>query len=629
MKAFINLFKAIPISKNGQKNASKDFLNKTVRKGFIFSPEVIFNYSENELNAMINEIETIIGLDSVKMNTTFHKSWNKIKTSSIEELFIEQCIHYLTTYGFESLGIYDKNLVYIPTEKLKVPNINIDKIPLIVIKGYTIDKFKEKIFDLLKKGIALSKNTKTDIINVTTTIGFNEEELSKIKNKEVRVILYDFLNIIPKNPIEFLRFAIYISTQKTLLIKDKETIDDIKKNKNIKVVKFFKDYSKLYGLENLAEIFFRFKPLFLAFRTNLEMKKIINKIRRLATIHHKPMPEDFLNNVTAYTKNGNLDLNKLKEELKKVNIFRKVRLAYSLKFRICDPDNIMYKIRNGKTFVTDLEKRRIEDYKEPLNIILQSISDGLKEKVFRKKIYIPKEISYTLPSTEKQFVGNFPSGTCITIPKNMIFGIHWFNVNQSRIDLDLSLINTNGEKIGWNTSIRSNSGDILFSGDITDAPLPNGATELFYVKTNGENNAILFVNYYNFTEDIEVPFKIVVGKINRNYLPANYMINPNNVISVENSKINTKQKILGLLVTTKKDCKFYYIESNLYGSIVSKNNNLTNKTRQFLFDFYFGTITLNEVLEIAGAELVDSKENCDIDLSPETLEKDTLINLIS
>ena len=49
-----------------------------------------------------------------------------------------------------------------------------------------------------------------------------------------------------------------------------------------------------------------------------------------------------------------------------------------------------------------------------------------------------KEINYTLPATEKQFIGYFPSGTSISIPKEMIFGIHWENVNTHRIDLDLS-----------------------------------------------------------------------------------------------------------------------------------------------------------------------------------------------
>jgi hypothetical protein len=350
----------------------------------------------------------------------------------------------------------------------------------------------------------------------------------------------------------------------------------------------------------------------------------------MANVYHKPMPEDFLNHVTGNIKKNNLDLNKLKDEVSKVNIFRKVRLAYALKFRTFNPDNIMYKIRNGKTFLKEFEKQPVENYQESLEIILQSISDDLKKKVYEKKIYIPKTITYTLPATEKQFISNFPSGTCVTIPKKMIFGIHWFDVEKTRIDLDLSLINNEGMKIGWDSLYRNENGHILFSGDMTSAPLPNGATELFYVKSNEDMFAILFVNYYNFYETIEVPFKIIVGADNKvTNFDQKYMLNPNKVICVENASINTKQKILGLLVTNKNECKFYYVNSNLSGSITSKKDPLTNKARQFLFDFYFGTITLNEVLVNAGAILVDSKEDCEIDLSPESLEKDTIINLIS
>jgi hypothetical protein len=169
----------------------------------------------------------------------------------------------------------------------------------------------------------------------------------------------------------------------------------------------------------------------------------------------------------------------------------------------------------------------------------------------------------------------------------------------------------------------------MFSGDMTSAPKPNGATELFYINSNSNINGIMYVNYYNFREKVEVPFKVVVASAKLSQIEKNYMINPNNLISSDSTKINTQQKILGLLVTNAKECKFYYVESSLGKSITSKISPMTTKARQFLFDFYFGTITLNEVLEKAGAIMVESNEKCDLDLSPEALEKDTIIKLIS
>jgi hypothetical protein len=53
------------------------------------------------------------------------------------------------------------------------------------------------------------------------------------------------------------------------------------------------------------------------------------------------------------------------------------------------------------------------------------------------------------------------------------------------------------------------------------------------------------------------------------------------------------------------------------------------KARKFIFNFYVGAITLNEVLAQSNCIMVNSKEDCDIDLSPEALEKDTIINLLT
>jgi len=633
MQTFISLFKALPITKNGKKEANKKLLKETIKSGFIYAPEVIYNYDTDFLIKIIPMIEETIGFNSRKINNTFHKSWRKIKETNIEVLVIEQIMHYITTYGFEALGVYDNNSVYIPCEKLELPRINLDKIPLTVIKGYTIEELKEKVFAVLKSGIALKDDTKIGMVNLIKQLfNFSEDELVQIKNKEVRVVLYDSLNKIPKNPIEFLRFVIFKSIGRTLLIKDPNTISEIKVSMTITkdiVYKLFKKYDKEFGIEHLGEIFYRFKPLFLAFKRSEEMNNIINRIRRLAVRFHKPMPEDFLNSVTSKIKNDTLDLEILEKELKKVNVFRKIRLVYSVKFRESEPSYILYRIRNGKNFVTDFNELSSKKHQDALNIILKSISENLRQKVAGKNIYIPKNITYSLPATEKQFVGNFPSGTCISVPNNMIFGIHWNDVGENRIDLDLSLINHLGDKIGWDGRYRNQNLTVLFSGDMTSATPPNGATELFHVNKNSSICSIMFVNYYNFNEKVEVPFKIIVGRDVRENLSRNYMISPNNVISSDSAKISTRQKIIGLMVTNEKECKFYYVETSFGDSITSRATKSTNKIRQFLFDFNFGSITLNEVLEKSGAILVDSKEDCDIDLSPESLEKDTIINLIS
>ena len=621
MKSTIRLFKALPITEK-KKAQKKSILQKTISKGFIFSPEVIHNYSEKELIRLISIIDKEIGLTSEQINSSFHKSWKKIREADIEQLVIEQLIHYLTTYGFEAMGIYDKDSVYIPNEKLELPDS--EGITLTVIRGYTKAELKEKILSLLQTGIALNEGTINDVVDIALFVGIDDSDISSIKNKETKTILYDYLDLFPGNPTEFLRYVVYKSTDRTLLIKDGATLAAIKDSKNITALKLFNKYKIKHGLEKLAGIFYRFKPIFLAFKSNSGLRTIINRIRKLAMKHHVPMPEDYLNEITAKIKNKEaIDVDKLKTELDRVNIFRKIRLAYALKFRTKSTEAILYRIRNGKGYATDFQFDNKKKAREVLNIVLDSIVDGIKTK--DKKIYIPEYVIYTLPATEKQFTGNYPSGTYISIPRDMIVGIHWENVKSNRIDLDLSMINQNG-KIGWDGGYRNEGRTVLFSGDITDAP--NGASELFYVEKQKMDSYILFVNYYNYDDSVEVPFKIIVAKERARNFRQNYMVNPDNVLSIAKTKITQKQKILGLLTITTKECRFYFAEVNLGKSISAGNNAFVENSKKYLFDFYRNTISLNDILMKAGNQIVrDSKEG-DIDLSPESLEKNTIIDLL-
>lgn len=357
-----------------------------------------------------------------------------------------------------------------------------------------------------------------------------------------------------------------------------------------------------------------------------KLKTTINRIRKLARKYHEPMPDDYLNEITRQIKQGWIIHEKiLKEELSKANIFRKIRLAYALQFRTKSVSSILYRIRNGKGWAKSFQFTEKSTAKEILNIVEDSIVADLD--VRGKKIYIPNHMTYALPATEKQFTGDFPSGSYISVPKDMIVGIHWENTSGHRIDLDLSVVNDEG-KFGWDADYRSDDRTILFSGDMTDARKPKGASELFYVARQTTNAYLLFVNYYNYDSEVDVPFKIIVAKEQVKNLSQNYIVNPNNVFSVAKTKINQKQKVLGLLITTPEECRFYFAETYLGGSITSYGSEFSEHARRFLFAFYRNTINLGDILEMAGAEMVDSGEGCDIDLSPENLEKDKIIQLL-
>jgi len=545
-------------------------------------------------------------------------------------LIVEQIIHYFTTYGAEALGIYDKDHVFIPEETLEIPELREKNLRLVVIHGYTKEELKGKILQLLNTGIALADQTKKDVIDVATFVEIQEKEISTIKNKEVKCALFEYLDMFPENPVEFLRFVIYKLTNKTLLIKDKKTITEIKMKDGLVALGLIDKYNRKFGLENLSQIFYRFKPLWLAIRStgNRQLKTRINRIRKLAKVHHKPMPEDYLNSVTAKIKGGEtIDLNTLTSELKRVNLFRKARLANALIYRQGDCGSVLYKVRNGKSYATEFYFPRKKEAVNITNEVVRSIVESLDLE--GKRVFLPPEVDYTIPTTEKQYTGNFPSGTCVRIPKDMVFGIHWCNVGSARIDLDLSMHSINHGKIGWNSSYRSGDRKILFSGDVTDAPGPKGASELFYIAKASKDVSMVMVNYFNFREKTPVPFEIVVAKENVKDFGENYMLNPNNIVVTGRSVIDTKQKMLGLIVTDENDARFYFSETMIGSTIVSRDSTHMTWAREYLVDSHKNALTLRMVLELAGAKIVDRRDRCDIDLSPEVVEKDTIINLLT
>jgi hypothetical protein len=634
MKAAIKLFKAVPISEKNNAPFMGDILKETLPYGFVFAPEVYYNFNYTELLKLSKTVASILGLSGKQANSSFHKSWEKVANASMVQLVMEQIIHYFTTYGFESVGIYNSDSVYIPAEELNIPGLDLDKLELIVIHGLTKDELRVKLLDLLSSGIALAEDTISAVLDVALFVELTNAEVNSIKNKEVKVVLFDFLGLVPNNPIEFLRYVIFKATGKTLLIKDKVTIEMLKNADTKNLTGLFKKYEDEIGLESLATIFHRFKPLFLALRSNAFLKRKINRIRKLTDKYHVPMKEDLLNSVTAYIKRNDLNVAKLDVELSKVNIFRKIRLANALSYRInSDADSILYKIRNGKSFATEFSFDNKAMAFDALIVTIESIAENLRPTLEGKSIYIPDNIVYSLPATEKQFTGYFPSGTYIKVNSDLIAGVYWENLDNYRIDLDLSLVGL-GIKIGWDARYRTSERDVLFSGDMTDAS--NGASELYYLKGQKPAAYLLMLNYYNsrFGAPV-VPFKIMAAsEVVRNFegrRKTPYMINPNNMIAVSSSKItaNQKQKVIGLITTIPGECRFYFSEFNIGNSITSGFRTYNEQTRKYLVDYHQTLIGLKDVLSTAGAIFVDSPEKCDIDLSPTKLEKDTFVKLLT
>lgn len=632
IKATLHLFNAIQIRKN-QKIIKyphhNPFLIRAIKNGYVLDPRIEVNED------LLDIVESVVGISGEKANSAFHKSWKTIQNTPQLILWAKAAVHYLTTYGFESLGLYQEDTIYIPKEELNIPGITED-MPITVVHALTVTEIQQRIENLGSAGIALKEETLDSIMEIVRA---NQLDLimSKIKNQELRVRLFDYYITAPSDPVDYLRYLVYRLCGSTLLIKNKETIEKILRTPNPELL------DELLELRpyNLSSIFLRYKPIFLAMKKISKNKAVFNRLRKEAKRTHIPLPEDYLNNVTNRIKHNMLDPRILSQKLSKVNIFRKIRLLNAVKFRIRPScDSIVYRIRNGKGWVSNFvpwtNPRISLNLLTTLKIVSDSIIKDVRKNVEKKTIYIPRNVHYALPATEKQFTGFVPTGSYIEVENNLVFGIHWFNT-KDRVDLDLSIISESG-KIGWDRRYKTSTGNILFSGDMTSAPRPNGASELFYIKQHTESEPMLvLVNHYNkgheYTTDSDapVPTKILVGQDTPENFQEDYIVDPNKILMSTNIDITRKQNILGVVKNTNGINRFYFGLVSVGDSISCSENTVLTQTRKFLSHDLTTRVSLRDILIEAGAKVVDTKPDEYqeyIDLSPNALSKDSIIALL-
>lgn len=559
--------------------------------GFVIEPKAIWA-KDRILQYYLKE-----KLDGNDLNKTFHKSWAKIKNSSRCELFIEQIMHYISTYGSDF-----KDEIYIPNEILNFPET---KITYKVIRAYTVSEMTNKCLSLLKSGIALKEETINDLLTVLVDeLNYTFTGNEGIKNKEAVIKIADLYGILPVDIMEFFRYIIYRATGQSLLIKNDEMIEAIKSCNYNPMAQFNK-----FGLNKLSEIFNRFKPLFLAFKP--KCSKTINKISKLSKINHKPLVSNPLNQVTSI-----LFSNEEKHWLDNATPFALFKALSACYSRMNGQDAFLYRIRNGKSWV---KENKVSDSN---NKNYEFLMNYLKDRFDLSgiKIFIPVNIKYALPTSEKMFVGNIPTGSRF-YGKKLAIGIYWED-SWGANDLDLSGLNIGG-KIGWNSAYNYGKGDLMYSGDITSAP--NGAVEYLYAN-KGLNEPTLVQNNV-YSGDNECGYKIIIGKGDK--ISKDYMMNPDNLLLDVKCKSVQQQTILGIFLPKKTKQCFVLLNFGAGHVRVSGNSVISDIATRALCQQWNKPLSFNKIIKILGGEIVDSKENANFDFSLDNIEKDSFIKVFN
>ena len=672
VKATLNLFKAVPDLSNEKFPAYTLDNEKNLTHGFFVTEKAFKLCPAVADTSILKFIDEKYGYNILELNQGFYKSFRTVANLSPQEILANKLLHYMSTYGFERLGIFNSALVYIPNDALELP-ANAKPVKITVIDGIDNAEIEERLNTLVKSSAALSEETLGDLVTIVKFLGI-ELNVDDIPNKEFAIRLCEILNILPKDPAQFLRYMIYVTTGTTLLIKNgatayqirhakekSEIIDefdnvcvkeeDLKKlieefdlkSKREKVSPFddyFERYIARNGIEKLASAFHRFKPLWLAFKPHSDyLRRTVNKMRKLADRYHKPVTPKFLERLTSASE---IDLKQLKRELGKVTTYRKISLANAILYRSAQPKDIFYNLRNDKIFVDDYSGSLKFDAQPVIEVILESIVKDIRANVQGKKIYIPERFTYAAPVSEKKFVGNIPFGSSYDFSCNsIVVGVHWFNIldkygNELRVDLDLHL-NSLHYDIGWHNDFRGENvintkeRKAIFSGDMTDAPIKSGgATEAFFV---GEalTDEMIMVNLNSYNGIKNVPFKLVLADVEQESIDRQYLLDAHEIAFCVPNKIPSGQMMLGFIRSNGLgEKKFYFYSRQTGKNIVARTTETTVKMNDAMCVSAETSLSFNAILKKAGAIFEDvTAENCDINLDPAKVTRDVLIGLLA
>lgn len=570
---------------------------------------------------------------SGNVNSTFYQTWEDITSKTRFELFIDQLLHYVTTYG---TGFAYEDNGYVPNATPVGPvYISLFRDYKVIMPCTDRDVY-DRCMDMLTSGIAMKQATITTIVDYVVEyvkkyklLSTEEFDIDVVANREAVTLLCDELGIAPNKKFDLFRYIMYKTTGSTLIIKNKATVNAIKKSNT----QF--DFTRLSEkqLIGLASIFYRFKPLFLAFKktyngsyyysTTVTSRNaaVINKIRRMAPKYHTPLAESVLSTMLGKVHDSMV----IVETVMQMNTFQIIRLMNTILERINHTDEkTMYIVRNGKMFVKDGKSYdgMLMYYMTVFNILKNELVSRLSEKATYVKY--PKNMVLACPTSEKNFVGDLPFGTYMDLKDSDSFvGIYW-REEWGTNDFDLSVLDLNGNKIGWNSSYYSNNQDIVYSGDMTSAR-PE-ATEIMLFKKGAPDGSVM-VNRYCGRDGSKFRF---FGGVEPNMkLKRNYMVDPNFIKFSADVVSDTTQQTIGLLNTGK----FYVMALGSGNSIVSYQKGSTQNERYYASVLKAKSyLKLTDVLPTAGFVDVDSVEELQEDvqvLDLTQMSRDTLITLFS
>ena len=560
----------------------------------------------------------LYGYNNETFNKTLFESFLAVANMSQEEFYSIQIFHYLTTYGTNF------TTPFIVGERTFTPE-ETKALKITIIRAESASRSLERINELFTTTAAPKEQNIPYYRALAPLTTIAPEE---IKSNELMIMVCVERGIKPSDPMALFRYIIYRASGETLIIKNRELINKIKH-------RLFNDPRVIDLLDSLTEdemkalatIFYRYKPLFLALKRPMTAHPI-NRIRRLAIKYHKPESALTLKNFTAFAIEG-------KAEECDTLIARATNRELIKLYNACiakTAGSRIYQIRNGKIWYDTKEEEKKIDVARYMNLVatMHWIRAELRDRLEAykgKTIYVPRGISYAVPYSEKQFSGVIPWGTVIeaeSADNAFTIGVHWVNdVEERHCDLDLHA-HTPTNHYGWNGAYKDGYSEVIYSGDVTDAPAANGgAAEAFYINNISEP-IILSLNAYSAKPNKQFQFFISEGK--DDVMREHCIFDASKLACAPLPLAFAKSQALTLGIFHEK--KFYVYGANLNSGAVPTGD--YPKVIEELLNRIPNLYSLRALADDLGMNIVDEApvDTPFLDFSPEALTVNSLMDFV-
>lgn len=640
--ALLDLYKIAPASSNHAQERAVAYNVFTpadqLEYGILFVNKHMMGVSIDR--DLMNAADELYGIDPEAINATFYKNVDTVLGKSRFNLFVEQVIHYMGTYGMASIG--EKPITLVPVQELNIPDVDVSKLKVTVIR--LVDDVE--IANAVNETMTTAKTPSNRVVaGIKALIPFFTAPVDDIRSFELAVIAYDHLGSVPMDPKMFLRYLIYKTTGETLVVNSHRAAQNIKNHAASDTGLACRLLSRA-NMPDLASIFLRHKNLFLAYKAYDGCKPIINRLRRLADTYHKPMSDVNVKNAIQLVLGGSYTEAKSLIPRMDNRELVKVLNAVSARLNMTDTTPGVFNVRTGRSYckadafepLTSAEFDVLNQYSDWL---LYELANRLRPTISGKTFYIPEYVEYTVPTTEKQFMGNFPWGTAFSTECNdfnpsapTTIGVQWVNPDEEDwVDLDLHCFTADGHHFGWNSDFYGEDGQVIYSGDMTNAPAPTGAAEAFWVK-NIRVPIIFTLNEYR--GPMNMKFKLALSK-ETIYGPRDtrdYVMDPNQLLftPVPLQFNNGTSMTLGFF---DRGC-FYLYSGNLSEGAVPRGD-FSKYIAGIVFQQENRALVSN-LLTFCGANVIRSLEEKEtlegeagvpvVDLSPEKLTASTLLDIV-